>query len=153
MGSHDEQPPLVIRPGFSRLLAGLVLVTHLGALAVAAMLPVAWPWRLGLGVSIFLSLGYNWATHVQPLHPWALFEAVWEADGTWTLTRLSGDAVTATLLPSTFVAVGMVVLNLRCSRFRTYSLVLLRDGLDPDLLRRLRVRLRLHEADDSSGLP
>lgn len=152
MSLHDEQPPTVLRPGFSRLLAGFVLVSHLAALAVTVLLPVAWFWRAGLGLLVLSGLVYQWTMHVRPAQQHALLEAVWEADGTWTLIPVSGTPVTATLLSSTFVGVGLVVLNLRRSRRRVCSMVLLPDNLDSDLLRRLRVRLRQHGTDDSSVL-
>ncbi len=150
--SHDEQPPLIIRPGFSRLLAGFVLATHLAALAVTWMLPIAWYWRTALGLLVLSGLLYQWTMHVRPFQPRSLLEAVWEADGTWTLVSVSGEASAATLLPSTFVGVGLVVLNLRLDRFRSCSMVLLPDNLDLDLLRRLRVRLRQHGMEDPSRL-
>lgn len=153
MSSHDEQPPLAIRPRFSRSLAAFVLFSHLVAGAAVVLLPVAWPWRVGLGLLVLVSLVYQWTLHVRPLQPNALRELTWEADGTWTLIRVSGETVTATLLPSTFVGVGLVVLNLRCTKLRTCSMVLLWDNLDPDLLRRLRVRLRQHGMEDLSMLP
>jgi len=77
------------------------------------------------------------------LIPWAGREAIWEPDGTWILTLVSGQQIEARLLPSTFVTPGLSVLNLRCGRWRSRAMVLLPDSLDPDLLRRLRVRLRL----------
>jgi len=84
------------------------------------------------------------------LIPWAGREAIWEPDGTWTLTLVSGKQVEARLLPSTFVTPGLSVLNLRRGRWRSCAMVLLPDTLDPDLLRRLRVRLRLWGTLDRS---
>jgi hypothetical protein len=59
--------------------------------------------------------------------------------------------VQARLSPSSFVATGLVVLNFRHGRWRACSLVLLPDALDPHLLRRLRVRLRLAGSCHSSS--
>ena len=90
-------------------------------------------------------------TQVLFLMPWAGREAIWEPDGTWTLILVSGQQIEARLLPSTFVTPGLLILNLRYGHRRSRAMVLLPDTLDPDLLRRLRVRLRLWGTLDRSG--
>jgi toxin CptA len=76
-------------------------------------------------------------------------EAVWRPDGTWTLTLASGRELEARLLTSTFVSPALVLLSFRCHRARRCSLVLFADALESELLRRLRVRLRLSGAGTS----
>jgi len=143
MGENRELPPLRIRPRPSRILAIFLLATHGVALSVAGVLPLDWYWRIGLAILVFTSLGNVIGTRVLFLIPWAGREAIWEPDGTWTLTLVSGQQIEVRLLPSTFVTPGLSVLNPRCGRWRSRAMVLLPDSLDPDLLRRLRVRLRL----------
>ncbi len=132
------------------MLAAFLLVTHGAALSVVVAMPVDWYWRLGLGAMVFASLINALGTQVLFLLPWAGREAIWRSDGTWTLTLVSGEQVEARLLPSTFVTPGLLVLNLRCGRWRSRALVLVSDALGPDLLRRLRVRLRLWGTRDES---
>ncbi|WP_089727202.1 protein YgfX [Candidatus Thiosymbion oneisti] len=151
MGENRELPPLRIRPRPSRILAVFLLVTHGAALSVVVALPLDWYWRSGLAILVLTSLINTIGTQVLFLVPWAGREAIWEPDGTWTLTLVSGKQVEARLLPSTFVTPGLLVLNLRCGRWRSCAMVLLPDTLDPDLLRRLRVRLRLWGTLDKSG--
>lgn len=142
MTDHHRQPPLHLRPRLSLRLAAFIALTHSGAAACILALPIPWPSRVGgLGV-IGLSGVWQALTHLWPRTPVAVREAAWGEDG-WELTLGSGRRVSARLVPSTYVGTWLVVLNFRCPSWRRCSLVLAPDGLDPDLLRRLRARLRL----------
>lgn len=141
MGSHRDWPPLVIRPRRSLGLAVFTTATHL--LAAAAI----WPLPIGAGRCVLLlavaaSLVYLLHARVLGLAPWSIRAAAWLPDGSWRLTLVSGREITAGLLPSTFVSVPLVVLNFR-HRWQWRSLVLTRDSIDPEQLRRLRQRLRV----------
>ncbi|MEA3277511.1 MAG: protein YgfX [Pseudomonadota bacterium] len=151
MTKRPDQPPLRIRPGFSRRLAGFVLVTHAAALTSVALLPVAWYVRLTLALTVLGSLAYQSAVHLIRTAPWAVREALRESDGTWTLILASGARVDANLSPSTLVTTGLVVLNFRCGGWRLRSLVLLPDALNENELRRLRVRLRLSGSQQAAA--
>lgn len=142
MADHHRQAPLLLRPRLSRRLAAFIVLTHAGALACILALPVAWTWRVaGLGLVALSGLWQGW-THLWPRAPWAVREALCGEDG-WELTLGSGRRVQARLAPSTYVGPRLVVLNFQGPAWRRCSLVLLPDALDPDLLRRLRSRLRL----------
>jgi len=151
VSTHRERPPLRITPRCSRLLAAFLLATHGAALAVVFVIPLDWCWRAGLAALVLFYLAYALATRVLFMAPWALREATWMSDGSWSLTLVSGEEIDARLLPSTFAARQLLVLNFRCRRWRSPSLVLLPDSLDALLLRRLRVRLRLRGAADSTS--
>lgn len=151
MSDQRQQPPLTIRPAASRRLLLYLLIVHVSALVVLAMLPVHWAPRLLLGLLVAASLVYSvWA---QVLHraPWSIVEAVWSDTG-WTLTTRGGRTDQARLSSSSYVGVGLVILNLRCGRLRRGSLVLVSDSVDADQLRRLRARLRISGARPASGL-
>jgi toxin CptA len=139
-----------MRPRPSAMLTLFVLTTHGAALAVAIAIPLDWYWRSGLVVAVLASLVYEMVAKVLFLAPWAVREATWKSDGAWILTLVSGEQTEARLLPSTFVARGLVVLSFRSGRWRSRTLVLPPDALDADLLRRLRVRLRLLAAADEA---
>jgi toxin CptA len=143
MIDHTQRAPLLVRPGFSRRLAVFVCVTHAAALAVSVVVPLAWYWRPGLVMAILGSLVYQIRLHLLHRAARAVRHAEWAADGTWTLMLGSGREVEGTLAPATFVGTSLVALNFRCGRWRRCALVLLPDNVDPTLLRRLRVRLRL----------
>lgn len=127
----------------SRGLAGFLFLTHGAALAAVSMLPIPWTLRVILVALLVVGLAYEVQAQLLRRLPWAVREAVWGPDGRWTLMLASGQEVEARLSPSTFVSTRLVVLNFRRGRWRSGSLVLTSDSLDPDLLRRLRVRLRV----------
>lgn len=151
MSKHREQPPLRIRPRSSGLLAAFLLATHGAALAAVFAAPLDWFWRSLLIALLLAGLVYEMGVQVLFMATWAVRQAVWGSDGTWTLSLVSGKQVEARLLPSTFVTRRLILLNFRCGRWCFRTLVLPPDTLDPDLLRRLRVRLRLRGAEDLSG--
>jgi hypothetical protein len=133
-----------------RLAAFLVAVHALGLGAVLT-LPVGAAPRAALAAVVLAGLAAGVAGPVLHRLPWTLREAVWLADGTWSLTLASGRMLDARLLPSTYVGRWVVLLGFRCGRFRSCFMPLLADNLDADLLRRLRVRLRLHAGRGISG--
>ena len=143
MTGSIERPALVIRPGVSRRLALLVLVVHGLTLATVPLLPLALSGRAGLALALLSGCALSLGGAVWHRWPWSLREAVWWPDGAWSLIQGDGRERDGRLLGSTYVSPALVVLNFRCGRWRTPSLVLLPDNLEPDLLRRLRVRLRL----------
>ncbi len=143
MASHRTHRPLLIRPLRSRHLVGLIFGLHAGTLAIIAALPLTWLERLGLAAVILASLSYQVAAQVCRCLPWAIREAIWNADGSWTVRLRDGNELEAQLQGSTFASVGLIVLNLRGGRFRLLSIPLFPDSLDPTDGRRLRTRLRL----------
>lgn len=136
-------PSLHLHPGTSWRLAGYLILIHGLTLGVVWYLPLTGPWRFLLGLGVLFSLALGLGGPVWHRWPWDLSRAVWHADGRWTLTLGSGREVEGRLLGSSFVSPALVVLNFRQGRWRTRSLVLLPDNLDPNLLRQLRARLRL----------
>jgi toxin CptA len=120
-------------------------------LAVVWALPLRWYLQVGLAAAVLTVLAYEVAAKVLFRVSWQVREATWGADRTWTLELQDGTRIEAQLLPSSFVSQGLVVLNFRCGRWRICNLVLLSDALDADILRRLRVRLRLWGAADGQG--
>lgn len=144
MSDHQRRPALVIRPARSRGLLLFLLVVHL--LAVVALMAVplgAWP-RAGLTLIVGLSLGYHvWASVLQKA-PWSVREAILSEQG-WRLHFQSGDSRSGTLLPSTLMTVSLVILNFRVGWWRRHSMLLTPEVVTPDLLRRVRARLRLEQ--------
>jgi toxin CptA len=123
------------------------MAVHGSALLLIPVLPLGVVPRALLALVVILGFAAGIGGQVVHLLPWSPREAVWHPDGSWTLTLASGRALDARLLPSSYVSPSLVVLSFRCGRLRYCSLVLLPDNLQPDLLRRLRVRLRLAGSD------
>lgn len=140
MSSHRKAPPLLIEPRFSRRLATFVLVTHAAAGVAALALPGAW--RV-LVLLVAASLAYQLYVQVLRRAPWSIHSVLWQSDGSWRISLVSGEEQEADLSPSTFVSVPLIVLDLRLGRLRHRALALFSDALDPEQLRRLRQRLRI----------
>lgn len=140
MSSHRERPPLLIEPGFSRRLCAFVLLTHAAAGAAVLALPGAW----GLLVlPVAASLAFQLTVQVLRRAPWSIRSVLWQSDGSWRISLVSGQELEAALSPSTFVSLPLIILNLRLGRMRHRALALSSDALDPEQLRRLRQRLRI----------
>jgi toxin CptA len=150
VSKHGERPPIRINPHASRRLAGFLLAAHGAALAVVLAVPLGSHWRAVLAGVVVGGLLHSLGAHIFYLVPWAVREADWASDGIWILTLVSGEQVEGRLSPSTYVTASLLVLNFRCGRWRNRALVLLPDSLDADLLRRLRVRLRLEGTGPST---
>lgn len=141
--------PLRLRPGRSSRLAAFLLLVH--SLAVAVLTATALPlWvRLGLVLALVASLIHGHALHVARDWPWAITGAVWDELGLWRLTLASGRTLEAELLSDSFVTLPLVVLNFRTGPWWSRrSLVLASDAMDREMLRKLRVRLKLEYARD-----
>ena len=169
MSSQKYASPLRIELLPSRILLGIVLFAHLGA--VGLLIPLAMPMlpKVLLMVLIIMSLafsayGLGWEPAGNALsgvigRKWPRFNrALWDHDDFWQLTDEHEKIHQACLMPTTLVHPHLVVLNLRLSgqpwycRYR--SIILLRDNIDSETFRRLRIRLRWYAppADDSSAV-
>jgi toxin CptA len=141
---HAVYAPLRLQPGRSLRLAAFLLLVHVLSLAALVITPLPLWLRLGLGLLLMASLIHGHGLHIARGSPRAITRAVWDELGLWRLTLASGRTLEAQLLPDSFVTLPLVVLNFRagpwCSR---RSLILSGDAVDPELLRKLRVRLKL----------
>jgi len=134
----------------SRRLLLFVGIVHAAALAVLLPLPLPWAIKSTVVMLILVSLGYVTWVRILMRAPWSIVEATWAETG-WRLTTASGQTRDARLSGSTYVGVGLVILNLSSGWVRHCSLVLTPDNLDPDQLRQLRARLRLVGAKGADG--
>lgn len=139
----NNQPPLHIQPGVSRRLGYFLLVTH-GLAAIVALLMPGMPWwgRLLILCGVGWSGGYYWRLHLSRQHPAAVLEATFYNVNSWRVTTRSGSQF-AVLESSSFLQPWLCVLNLRMQSGAVCSLILLPDNTPPDILRRLRVRVKL----------
>ena len=136
--------PLRLIPGPSVQLGGWLVATHLTAAAAVVLTPMPPAVMPCLLLLIAASLLRAHRRHIARTDPRAVVEAVWEADGRWVLALAGGERTEARLQPDSFVSVPLVILNFSAgSRLRGHSLVLPKDALDPESLRKLRVRLKL----------
>lgn len=137
ISSPRSVAPLHLEPRPSRLLRGLILAFHLGGIALSLSLSVAAPWHVALPLLLCGSCLHALRRAAAP--PVLL----WDGDGEWHLLVPEAEEALA-LLPESFVAPWLVVLNFRrTADGRRLSVPLLPDSLVAGELRRLRAALRL----------
>lgn len=144
--AHRTDPPLVLYPRVSRWLVALAVVTPLLSLAVIPALSLDGRLTLLLILAVVLAALYTLWVEVLGRAPWSIRSALWNPDGSWTLTLVSGREIEARLSPATFVSTLGVSLVFVIGRLRRRVLALGPDSLDTETLRRLRQRLRLQGA-------
>jgi toxin CptA len=143
MSDHRSLPPLRVAPGPSWRLLVVIIVTHTAALAVLLPLPaMSVGVRLALGALILMSLAYVVWAQVLRRAPWSVVAVAWSGQG-WQATFADGRTRDVRLAPSSFVGVGLVILQLRVTWLWQPCLLLSADAVPPDQLRRLRMLLRL----------
>ncbi len=143
MWSPESVAPLRIEPRFSARLAGFLLFSHGGAMAVPWRL--GWPWWAVLCVValVLASFLIHWRRHVLRRGRRALRAAVWLGDGRWRLETAGAVLERVELAPARYVHPALVVLNF-CGGGNGYTLVLCADAVSAEIHRRLRARLRCH---------
>ncbi len=136
-------PSLRLTPKRSTVLLSFMLIAHIGAMGVVLLLPLEFWLQCLLLLVVMMSLTQAICTHLLRSNESAIRSAEWNSEGEWTLLTANGDELAAQLKASSYLQPWCVVLNFSISRFGWRSLILLPDAVDPELLRRLRVRLRL----------
>lgn len=147
----DHTAPLRLEPRRSIVLAVSLITLHGGALVWLALTPWAWWIKIIVAVGIAASLVDTFRTHAAQRGKRAIVSLIGHSDGRWSLRMATGEEYIACLLPCAYVHPRLVILQFRAegSRWRRYTLVLLRGAVDTNTFRRLRVRLNLHADADS----
>lgn len=141
-----------IELGSSRLLVFALVVGHVAAGAV--MLPLQMPWQLRLGLWMLIAASAARTTAGQGLRrvPAAIVLVEFGVQGGCIVQQRNGLVKACRVLGSTFVATGLVVLNLRGEgEWWARHVVIVRDAVDATSFRRLRVWLRWGDATRSPG--
>jgi hypothetical protein len=101
------------------------------------------PLPVTVAIALAAARGFllSWRTHVSLTHPAAIHHLRWGDGNDWQLTRQDGTTVDTSLQPRVFIHPRLVILRFRQSWRYSFSVVLTADRLDPELFRRLRVRL------------
>ncbi len=165
MSSPKYASPLRFNIIPSRMLLFVLCMLHAGAAAL--LLPLALPLLLKFCFAVVISaslfvclLQAGWVKRGMPpvrLYP-TLVEAVWDDNDQWLLVDKWQQTYRAHLLPTSYVHAHLAIINLRLqdqawySRYRT--IIVLRDNLDSETFRRLRIRLRWYSSqvpDNSAG--
>jgi hypothetical protein len=150
-------PTQVLRAQFgrSRMLAGLLLVMHLGGIALGAMFLDSWGLSAILTVALVTSLASGLSRHALRISPGAVTGLLLRPEGRCILETRDGARREGRILASSFVSVPLTIINVALEDGgRTVSAVVLPDSVPQDDLRRIRLWLRHRCAagEDDSGV-
>ena len=135
--------PIVLDFKVSRLLVGVLFTAGIGACTIIVCMPVGTVLKLLLCSLVLLATGYHLADKGFIRLPWSCTGLKLNTKGELTASTRAGDENIVHVLPDSFIASYLTVLNYRVSgKFWGRSIVLLRDNTDADAFRRLRVWLR-----------
>ena len=132
----------------SRLLGGILIATHAGAVVCVMLAAVPLWLRLLIPVLVAVNLWYSLVRHATLRRPDAIIGLRCDCESRWFVRLRSGVAHPVTILPASYLHPRIVVLAMRFNaNRRTRSAILLGDNVDPQVFRRLRVRLLLARAE------
>jgi toxin CptA len=145
--SKNSENNLILKINVSRSLAAILVLTHLGAMILVAVAPVAWPLRPGVWALLVWSLYRSVRRHALRRGPDAVEEIEIDAAGELSV-RLAGSATWRTgRLAASFVHPWLMLVSLRLDgRKWPVHVVAAADAVEPGVFRRWRVALRLRAA-------
>ena len=165
--SHKKYAsPLRIKYSPSRTLMVVMCIIHGGAIAMLVISGISWLAKVVLMLIVSGSLLWFLSVHRQkPLikamgkcYP-PVQTIVWDNDDRWILMTGEDEELVAQLLTSSFVHPLLTVVNLKLTgkpgcrlRGSRRSFVFMKDNLDAETFRRLRVRLRWYSMPDQDSL-
>ncbi len=100
-----------------------------------------------LVASILVSLIWNTIRHANPRSRWFIRRLTWTADGRWLLQTGTGEQREVRLIGG-YRHPRLLILRFAWGWLGRCAVVLPPDAADPDLVRRLRVRLRMLKAGE-----
>jgi len=151
MSSTKFAQPLRLQPEASRILVGLLVAGHLGAIAVLFPLDLSMAIKITIAAVLLVSLTI--AIRKQPgrMGEGGVQTLTWQTDGVWMLETVGGEKMEASLHESTYVHPWLVVLNFRQENKRgLLTFTLAPDALDKETFRELRVRLKVAGSPENS---
>lgn len=142
MSSKRYASPLTLKPKRSRIFVSLLIVGHIGAMALLAPLVLPIELKITMAVMLLASLIITLQRQAGAPRAGNIATLVWKADGDWVIETVDGKSCKAQLQPSSSLHLWLVVLNFQSEENRRMrSVVLFPDALDAEVLRKLRVRL------------
>ncbi len=96
---------------------------------------------------ILVSLIWNTIRHANPRNRWFIRRLTWTADGRWLLETGTGEQREVRLIGG-YRHPRLLILRFAWDWFGRCAVVLPPDAADPDLIRRLRVRLRMLKTEE-----
>lgn len=141
MASKFELPIRIdIKPS-KWLIAGIV-IAHLGAIIITLLVHLALWVKAVMVIMVCTSLVHCLRVYLWQNTPSSPVALLLNNMDEWLLTFAQGETVEVVLRPGAFVHPLLIVLSFKYKMFFP-SVILTPDVVDQDVLRRLRVRLRL----------
>ncbi|MEK7711881.1 MAG: protein YgfX [Pseudomonadota bacterium] len=126
---------MIININKSLIMITIVLSTHIGALLLLVVLPIALVFRIGLATLIGVSFWWQWRHGIWVTQ----CEVKLEEDASCTHTA-NGEQHRYRITRAT-VHAGFVRLTMVRTAERTRTQLVLRDAVDPEVYRTLRARI------------
>lgn len=124
-------------------LVGILILTHCLAALILWLLALPWLMQMILSIMLATSLIYYLRKDACLSADNAIVTLAFSSEIPCTVTTRCGESVTCDVLPNTFVAPYLTVLDLKpTGKFLTCSVVILSDSIDAEEFRQLRVWLR-----------
>ena len=143
--SNGPDGPIIISPVFSRWLALYLMGIHLAALFLLLPLQLPILSSFALVVGICTSLAYYWKRDLLHRGRGSISSVKWSANRGWLISADGGKELPATLSPTSFLSRYLVLLCFKTANNSRRRLLLPGDAIDPDLLRKLKVLLRMRD--------
>lgn len=142
--------PVYILSAASRRFAAWSATIHLGAILSLLAANFNWPWKILLLVLVVQSYRSIKDKYYDFTGPGSVTGIYCSENDEWQLAMANGEVQKASLLSPYFVHPQLVVLAFKtgATRWHRRYVILVPDAVDPDSLRRLRVRLRLPQNTD-----
>ena len=133
---------LTLKP--SRLATLFYSTVALSTVIFSFFIPIATLYQWLTVVFIVFTLIYILSVEWRLLEKLSIGKVTWKEENYWQLETSAGEVVEAELIGDSLNTLYLVVLNFRIEgRRRAKSVVLFQDSADEELLRKLRVRLKV----------
>lgn len=147
MSSKKYATPLRLELKPSRVLFLVLLVLHLAALALTYYLFSNVFLLLFIAALLIFSGYFVLAGAALKKTSSAVVKLVWDANNEWILETKVGETLNAELMRDSYINSFITVLIFKCEgRMLNTHVVLLKDNVDVNTFRRLRVRLKVGNA-------
>lgn len=143
MSSGRLPPTIDLIFGPSPTLALILATGHLLAITAALLCGLA-VW-LKIVIAMLLAMNALWliCTRALVMGPKAISRFVWQSDGDCEWQTRDGRFHHSELVPGMLIVPTLVVVRLRCGRWRCRTFCMTRDAVNREVFRRLRMRLNL----------
>jgi len=144
MSSKKYAAPLQLEIRPSRILLVVLLLLHLSAIVILITLPMPAILMFVLSIVLILIGAHLMSLHALRSSEKAVTKIIWDANDEWLLSGSARQNVKVDLLGDSYVHPKLTILRFKePDKMWSNSVVLLKDNIDENDFRRLRVRLNL----------